>query len=128
MVRPGEPAQGLAESVDLYPTLAELCGLEAPAGLAGQSLVPMLEDPTHPGKDHAYSFHPRGALMGRTFRTQRYRIVVWTDKAGHIAQTELYDHRTDPGENVNIAAQRPKLTQRLVRQVLLETRWPAERL
>ena len=114
MVEPGKRTPSLVETVDLYPTLAELCGLHAPDDLAGTSLVPMIHDPDRPGKSCAYSFHPRGPLMGRTLRTERYRIVHWTNKQGRTVQVELYDHRTDPDENENIAARNPELIDKLL--------------
>jgi len=114
MSEPGESTRSLVETVDLYPTLAELCGLDAPDDLAGISLVPMVKDPNHPGKSFAYSFHPRGRLMGRTLRTDRYRIVHWTDKQGKTVQVELYDHRIDPGENENIASRDPEMVKQLL--------------
>jgi arylsulfatase A-like enzyme len=117
MPRPGRRARGLVESVDLYPTLAELCGLTPPGGLAGTSLVPMIDDPAAAGKQWAFSFHPRGALMGRTLRTDRYRIIQWTNKQGEAVQVELYDHRVDPDENVNIAAEHPNVVQQLLERL-----------
>jgi len=115
MTAPGEPANGLVETVDIYPTLTDLCGLTAPAELAGTSLGPLLENPNHPGKDGAYSFFGRGKLFGKTLRTDRYRIVEWTDrKAGKVVQTELYDHQADPCETRNIAAQHPEVVRKLL--------------
>jgi len=114
MPEPGRRTHSLVETVDLYPTLAELCGLDAPDDLAGISLAPMILDPDHPGKALAYSFHPRGPLMGRTLRTSRYRIVHWTDKQGQTVQVELYDHQSDPDENENVAAQHPELVEELL--------------
>lgn len=114
MPEPGRRTGSLVETVDLYPTLAELCGLDAPGDLAGTSLVRMIHDPNHPGKSCAYSFHPRGSLMGRTLRTDRYRIVHWTDKQGKTVQVELYDHQVDPDENENIAARHPELIEELL--------------
>lgn len=112
--KPGERARGLVETVDLYPTLADLCGLDAPADLTGTSLVPILRDPDHPGKPCAYSFHPRGPLMGRTLRTDRFRIVHWTNKKGETVQVELYNHRIDPQEDDNIAGAHPDTVRKLI--------------
>jgi len=114
MPKPGKRTHSLVETVDLYPTLVELCGLDAPDDLAGRSLVPMISDPDHPGNSCAYSFHPRGPLMGRTLRTERYRIVHWTNKQGKTVQVELYDHKIDPDENENIAGQRLELVKGLL--------------
>lgn len=105
--RRGGRAPGLAELLDLYPTLAELCGLPAPPGAEGRSLVPQLRDPQQPGKDLAVSQHPhpsygKATHMGYALRTARYRYVVWRDiTTGAVAERELYDHVTDPAESRN---------------------------
>ena len=119
MSRPGKPADGLAETVDLYPTLAELAGLVPPDGLAGRSLVPMLDDPGTPGKDGAMScFYRAGGYFARALRTDRYRIVEWINtKTNRVAQIELYDHRTDPQENKNVAGEKPAIVKKLLAQL-----------
>ena len=58
----GRAAVAVVESVDIYPTLCALAGLPAPTALAGQSLVPILKDPTTHGKDFAFSEFPAPAL------------------------------------------------------------------
>lgn len=115
--QPGAPATGLAETLDLYPTIAEYCGVSPPAGLQGRSLMPALLDPKTAGKPAAFSFFPRGRLMGRTLRTDRWRLVVWTAPDGEIVQRELYDHVKDPDETVNRAADAPDTVTRLMRQL-----------
>lgn len=69
-------------------------------------------------------FFPRGKLMGRTFRDESHRIVAGTSRDGNVAQVEFYDHQIDPGKNVNIAAERPEVTNRLL-QGTLRTSLPA---
>ncbi|MEX0701531.1 MAG: sulfatase [Planctomycetales bacterium] len=105
----GRPADGIVELVDLYPTLAELCGLKPPEDLAGTSLVPLLEDPTRAGKVAALTrtvsrLKPReGDLRvdGFTIRTPRYRYTEWGDGRYGV---ELYDYQKDPTESANLAA------------------------
>ena len=118
MSDPGEPADGLVEAVDLFPTLSDLCALPTPDGLAGRSLRAMLEDPSAPGKEGAYSTHGGGrGFRGHALRTGRYRLVRWINRRGEVGLVELYDRQNDPGENVNVAGQHPdvvaELTQRL---------------
>ena len=86
-----------AEMIDFYPTLAELCEIQAPAGLPGVSLVPVLSQP---------SARPRlDALTrqdgGYTLRTERFRYTEWGKNGA--SGNELYDHKHDPKELNNLA-------------------------
>ena len=57
-------------------------------------------------------------LMGYTMRTERYRLIVWKDRDDAERSpiyTEIYDHKTDPNETVNIADTNPKLVSQLMR-------------
>ncbi len=110
VVAPGRKAKGQvcgrpAELLDLYPTLADLCGLPVPGGLHGTSLRPLLDDPAAPGKKAAYTQVTRGAgkdrFLGRSVRTERWRYTEWD---GGQRGAELYDHDSDPHEYQNLAA------------------------
>lgn len=108
----------LAETVDLYPTLAELAGLSVPETvqpLDGESLVPVLEDPEARVRDYAYHAYPRGGRMGRAIRTDRYRLVEWK-KIGadpETAEIELYDYADGSVETKNIADEKPEVVKEL---------------
>lgn len=108
----GQRTDALVELLDLYPTLAELCGLEVPDAVEGASLVPVLSDPDARVKSFALTQtprpnYPRGKLpkvMGYSIRTERYRYTEWREfKSGEVRARELYDHKTDPLETVNLA-------------------------
>ncbi len=94
---PGSISHGLVELVDLFPTLAELCGVESPPELQGQSFTEMLRDPSTPGKPVAYTVVSRGESLGKAIRTERYRYSLWP------TGEELFDLETDPGEEKNLA-------------------------
>ncbi|QDT54060.1 Choline-sulfatase [Caulifigura coniformis] len=120
-VNAGASTRQLAETVDLYPTLAELAGLPGPAGpqaIDGRSLVPVLRDPATRVRDHAYHMFPR-KVLGRAIRTERYRLVEWRKVGGEPsdAEIELYDYETDPQELRNHANDRPEVVVQL-RQML----------
>jgi len=104
----GRKTDALVEFVDLYPTLAERCGLPAPSGVEGTSFVPLLDDAARPWKKGAISQYPRsipgqGKAMGYALRTDRYRLVEWRAQGGSFVEHELYDLEQDPGENINLA-------------------------
>ena len=90
----------LVELIDLYPTLCDLAGLAKPGHLQGQSLVPLLKNPEAKWKPHAISRY----RSGDTIRTDRYRYTQYTRDGQALGQM-LYDHKTDPNENTNIANQ-----------------------
>ena len=89
----------LVEFVDIYPSLAELCGLPQPRGLEGTSFVPLLTEPHRAWKKAAFTVVRRGQnRLGRSVRTERYRYTEWGDER----TAELYDHQTDPKEYRNL--------------------------
>ncbi len=99
----GLPAHGVVETIDLYPTLAELCGLTPPPSAVGSSLVPLLRNPFAPGKNHAYSRW--GSLT--TVRTQTHRLI----KAN--SEYDLYDLSSVRYELRDLSSQEPTLVSSL---------------
>ena len=107
--QPGTSTRQLAESVDVFPTLAELAALPYPKvsqPLDGTSLVPVLKNPEVRVRDHAYHAFPKEKL-GRAIRTERYRLVDWG------GETELYDYQDDPEERKNWAQSKPEIVEQL---------------
>lgn len=97
---PGKPAgrktSSLVETVDIFPTLCELAGLQTPASVQGRSMVPLLDRPEQPFREHVHSRYG----LGDAVVTERYAFTRYSGKGDG---TMLYDHRTDPGENLNVA-------------------------
>jgi choline-sulfatase len=92
-------ARALASNLDVLPTLCDYAGLDAPAGLWGQSLLPWLQgkrdDSPHPyvvsewHTEWGFTISP-----GRMVRTPRFKYTRYLEDAGE----ELYDMLADPGE------------------------------
>ncbi|MBI3876581.1 MAG: sulfatase [Verrucomicrobia bacterium] len=96
----GKPCGRTVEFVDLYPTLADLCGLTPPKNLAGASLKPLLENPAAAWAKPAFTQVWRGTFAGHSVRTERWRYTEWDDGTKGV---ELYDHDADPHEFNNLA-------------------------
>ncbi len=110
----GTTTNALVEFVDVYPTLADICGLDAPDGVEGISFKPLLARPDQPWKFAAFSQYPRarsgsrhrgnGDIMGYAVRTHRYRYVEWREwESKQVVARELYDHDSDLHETRNVA-------------------------
>ncbi len=92
------------ELLDLYPTLADVCGLEhTPANVQGRSVAPLLANPRAAWDSPAISQIQRRQkgrrVMGYSLRTERYRYTEWEFGA---EGAELYDYDKDPREVHNI--------------------------
>jgi iduronate 2-sulfatase len=111
----GVHTASLVESVDVYPTLCELAGLPVPRGLDGSSFAAVIKNPSASTKDSIQHVFPRGNLLGRAIRTERYRLVEWKKPGADrdSAILELYDYQDDPGENKNLAADEPGVVKEL---------------
>lgn len=126
----GKRSHALIESVDLYPTLAELAGLPLPPHLEGTSFAPLLTDPDQPWKKAVFSQYLRPGkekYMGRSIRTGRWRYTEWKDGKGADAGTELYDEQDDPKENVNVAGEDKHKTLIVELAAQLHAGWSAAR-
>jgi len=108
----GQTTRSLTEFVDVYPTIADFCGLEMPHPAAGSSLRPVLADPAMSVKDAAFTLVTRSSkLHGQSIRTARWRFTWWSD-----GQTELYDHDADPEELHDVSGQHADVIAELTAQ------------
>lgn len=96
-IEPGEVCRQPASLIDIYPTLAELCKLPVSPHLQGLSLVPQLNVPATDRDRPAITSSYFG---NHSIRSRDWRLIVYSDGA-----QELYDHRTDPNEFRNLAAE-----------------------
>ncbi|MCF7734048.1 MAG: sulfatase [Akkermansiaceae bacterium] len=85
------------ELIDLYPTLAELCGLEVPARLQGKSLAKTLDDPAVSVRDTAFCVNNNSFLL----RTDKWAYIQH-GKNGEKG-LQLYDMTKDPKQYTNLA-------------------------
>lgn len=94
-----EPAvcHSLTELLDLYPTVANLCGLEVPVHLQGKDISPIFEDPEHTVREVAFSANGRGFLL----REFRWAFIQYGEDAS--GGMELYDMEKDPKQIDNLA-------------------------
>lgn len=119
----GKACERPVELLDLYPTLADLCGLEKPEGLHGASLRPLLDDPGAKWDRAAYTQVWRGTFPGHSVRTERWRYTEWDNGKRGV---ELYDHASDPNEWKNLAED-PKHAETVKElQALVRKNWPAD--
>jgi iduronate 2-sulfatase len=89
-------SDSIVELVDIYPTLSELAGLDIPAAVQGDSLVPVLKDPRAKVKEGALAFN----------KGYSYRVPDWHYMRYNDGTKELYDMNTDPKEFSNLASAR----------------------
>ncbi len=87
------------ELLDLYPTLASMCGLEAQKRLQGKDVSKMLDDPTHSVRDAAFCVAP--SRKGFLLREKKWAYIQYGDKAQN--GIELFDAQKDPKQYDNLA-------------------------
>ncbi len=104
---PGKLSNSMVETVDVFPTLAELAGLPTPDYSSGVSIVPILKSADASGH-HAYGYFKNA----RTIRNETHRLIAHDD--GHL---ELYDHRTAEGETKNLSNAQPELARELLARI-----------
>ena len=98
-VEPGSVCTQPVSLIDVYPSVVDFAGIKVPDFLDGKSVKPQLEDPSVV-RPPAISSYGEG---NTAIRTERWRYIRYED-----GSEELYDHKSDPNEWVNLAED-PKL-------------------
>ena len=114
MKHAGQPTKAMIATVDIFPTLAELIGSTPPDFLDGRSFAAQLNDPNAKTPRPTLGFWPGS----ETIRTQDYRLI----RKGN--ELKLYDHRSDPGEKLDVAQAQPEVVKDLAKMLneMLEAR------
>lgn len=99
--------KAVVETLDIFPTLCELTGIDFPNFVHGKSIVSNLENPMLSGYT-ALSYMDKAVSL----RTQTYRLTV--HETGEI---ELYDHTSPEKEGKNIADDNPKIIEQLKKEL-----------
>ena len=113
----GTTCQTPVVSMDIYPTVMELAGVQTHQQLDGVSLVPLLKQTGTPERQALYWHYPhysnQGGKPGGAVRMGDYKLIEFYED-NHL---ELYNLRTDVGENQNLADAQPDRTRSLHAQL-----------
>ena len=106
----GRVCDELLTSMDLYPTLAGLCGASVPADrvIDGRNVFDVLSDPTARSPHETFAYYRGNDL--EAVRDRRHKLFV--ARNGQPV-TELYDLLTDPGETIDVGTSHPDAVERL---------------
>jgi arylsulfatase A-like enzyme len=118
---PGQAAKQVVErqvtTLDVMPTILDLCACPLPSDVEGSSLRPLWE----PGGNHgeyrlqeAICEMPRDSWRRIAVRTEQFKLI-WDNRCPD--EPELYDLRRDPGEQRNVFHDQPQVARLLQERV-----------
>jgi arylsulfatase A-like enzyme len=105
----GQVVNRQVTTLDIMPTLLDLCGCPLPAGVEGSSLRPLWQPG---GANGAYRLQeavcemPRGSWRRIAVRTEAFKLI-WDNRCPE--EPELYDLKQDPGEQTNVFELHPQV-------------------
>jgi arylsulfatase A-like enzyme len=126
-VSAGKVVEGTVQLIDVMPTLLELAGLRPPPGIQGRSLAsvlragaPAAELPARPAISEK---HARAGAVGVekvgsvALFSDGWKLIHNTERPAEMPEFELFDHRTDPLDRTDVAAQHPDVVARLAKEI-----------
>jgi len=140
-ISPGTRVPGQAQTLDIPPTILDLCGIDIPEGMEGKSMLGRIRgEGGGPGRVFSHTLHETSywyehwSVREKEFkliRTQRLkkpksRKNLISDRFRRLEEVatrrrgglvELYDLLDDPGERDNLAGNRPEIVGRLEKSI-----------
>ena len=114
----GRDIDVLACHIDIYPTLAEIAGVELPVPeqVEGRSLLPLLNDLNVDWPDRFRVFHTgRWPVGDEPNDYQHKNFAVRNERFRLIGMDKLYDIQVDPGETTNVIVQHPEVVKEMMK-------------
>ncbi|MDN5202279.1 sulfatase [Fulvivirgaceae bacterium BMA10] len=102
------PISSIVETVDIYPSLLELCNIDMSHEIDGKSFARLIQNENSQWDNVAYGYFREGISL----RTDRYRLTRYYREEKPVV--ELYDHQNDPLETTNIALEHPDVVEKLM--------------
>ena len=113
----GVETEALSAHIDIFPTLAEIAGVELSPELQDQvdgiSLVPLLMDPQAGWPDRTLVHHFGNWAQGNAAKSKYRRSAIQNSRFSLVNNSELYDLKVDPGETTNIITEHPEVVAEL---------------
>lgn len=109
----GVRTESIVETVDIFPTLSDLCGLTKPDYLEGKSLVGVINDPDVRVKNVSFSAREAFGAKGYSVRDENYRLMVW-DRNDKPNEIELFDYAREEVPTINRAEEYPEKVNELL--------------
>ncbi len=136
VIKEGDRGNQLSSSIDIVPTMLAAAGVEAPDGLPGIDLMPILKsgEPTSRqevlGEGFAHDIQnvekPEDSLIYRWIVKDQWKLLLTYDGvvnsyASSHPRTEkrpqLFDLLEDPNENKNLASENPDVVKDLAKEI-----------
>jgi arylsulfatase A-like enzyme len=112
-IKSGQTTDQIACSIDLLPTIADLCGIELSHDVDGMSLAPVLRGQGSVERAALYWHYPhyanQGGRPGGAIRAGDWKLIEFYDSGRH----ELFNLKNDLRESRNLAAAEPERTMQL---------------
>ena len=121
VVNPGTVITQTASSLDVFPTILAIAGIEIDEPRQGRSLLPLLqgESPGDWDQDLYAEYHMINYAEAdmRCYRTPQFKLI--RDKSNE-GRDEFYDLVNDPGETQNLINDRSPQVRRAIEALLLK--------
>ena len=116
-IKKGERTESLVYLNDIFPTVADIVGVEKPETIDGLSLLPILKDSKATVRESVYFLYKN---FQRGVRTKNWKLIKYLAKGKKT--TQLFEIKKDPLEMNNLAND-PKYKNKVEEMTVLLQEW-----